>query len=147
MSEEKPKRTFQEEIEVAGGEVVSRVKELIEQGNIRRIIIRNPDDQVMLEIPLTAGVVAGGAVVAFMPAIAALGAFAALIARVKIEIIREVKEGEEIPGEASKKKVEILVDDDEENLSKHAANKAKGSVDRADEAVRKLKVEPDDDNA
>lgn len=152
MGEEKPKRTFQEEIEVAGNEVVGRVKELIEQGNIRRIIIRNAEDQVLLEIPLTAGVVAGGAMVAFLPALAALGAFAALVARVKIEVIREVKEGEEIPGEAtqpesSKKKVEILIDDEEENVAKKSVDKAQNAVDRADEAVRKLKVEPDEDGS
>lgn len=152
MGEEKPKRTFQEEIEVAGNEVVGRVKELIEQGNVRRIIVRNAEDRVLLEIPLTAGVVAGGAMVAFLPALAALGAFAALVARVKIEVIREIKEGEDLSIEAdqpesSKKKVEILVDDEEESVAKRSVNKAENSVDRADEAVRKLKSDPDEDGS
>ena len=96
MSEQKSpestedKRTFTEEIEVAGNQVVERVQELVKEGNVRRLIIRNADDKVLLEMPLTIGAVAGGAIAIAVPWLAALGAFAALVTRVKIEIVREI---------------------------------------------------------
>jgi len=101
---EKPKeeRTWVEEIEIAGHEVVERVKELIAQGNVRRLILRKPDNTVLLEIPLTAGVAVSGAVAIFAPLLAALGAMAALLARVKVEIVR-VDTGEKKPTEGEKK--------------------------------------------
>lgn len=84
------KKTFTEEIEVAGNQVVERVKELVAQGNVRRIIIRSADNDVLLEMPLTVGAVAGGVLAFATPWLAAIGAFAALVARVKIEIVREI---------------------------------------------------------
>lgn len=92
MTEE---RTWTEEIEIAAGDLVDRVKELIQEGNVRRLIIRRSDDQVLMEIPLTAGVVAGGVVTVFAPLLAALGALAALLAEVKVQIIRVEEKGEE----------------------------------------------------
>jgi hypothetical protein len=86
--ESKEERTWTEEIEVAGNQLVEKVKELINEGNVRRLIIRTPDNRVVLELPLTAGVVVGSVVTLFAPLLAALGAFAALLASVKIEIVR-----------------------------------------------------------
>lgn len=77
-----------EEIEIASDQLVARVKGLIAEGNVRRLIIRAPDNKVFFEIPLTAGVAVGGVVTLFAPLLAALGALAALIARVKVEIVR-----------------------------------------------------------
>jgi hypothetical protein len=91
MSQE---RTWVEEIEIAGSELVERVKELIQEGNVRRLIIRRSDGTTLMEIPLTAGVVAGGVVTVFAPLLAALGALAALVAEVKLEIVR-VDQGDE----------------------------------------------------
>ena len=89
MAEQKPEeRTWIEEIEVAGSQLVDRVKELVSEGNVRRLIIRNQAGETLLEIPLTAGVVVGGALTVFYPLLAALGALAALVARIKIEIVR-----------------------------------------------------------
>jgi len=82
------KHTWMEEIEVAGSQLVEQVKELITEGNVRRLIIRNQDDKILLEIPLTAGVAVGGVVTLFAPVLAAIGALAALIAKVKVQIIR-----------------------------------------------------------
>ena len=65
----------QEEFKVSGEDLLSRVKELIRQGNIRRIIIKNEEGKSVIEIPLTLGVV--GAVLA--PQLAAIGAIAALL--------------------------------------------------------------------
>jgi hypothetical protein len=85
---EEDERTFTEHIEIAASDLVERTKELIEEGNVRRIIIRNQEDEVLLEVPLTAGVVVGGAVTIVAPVLAALGALAALLTHVKIEVVR-----------------------------------------------------------
>jgi repressor of nif and glnA expression len=85
---EEGERTFTEHIEIAASDLVERTKELIEEGNVRRIIIRNQEDEVLLEVPLTAGVVVGGAVTIVAPVLAALGALAALLTHVKIEVVR-----------------------------------------------------------
>ena len=85
---EKDEHTFTEQVEVAASELVERTKELIEEGNVRRLIIRNQEDEVLLEVPLTAGVAVGGVVTLFAPVLAALGALAALLTHVKVEIVR-----------------------------------------------------------
>jgi hypothetical protein len=87
-------RTRVEEFEIDAGELVQQVKKLIAEGNVRRVIIRKSNDDVLLEIPLTAGVAIGGAVTLFAPILAALGAMAALLAEVKVQVVREVDEGE-----------------------------------------------------
>lgn len=81
-------KTWVEDMEIAGGQLVEKVKELIAEGNVRRVIIRTQDNKTMIEIPLTAGVVVGGVVTLAAPLLAALGALAALIAKVKIQIVR-----------------------------------------------------------
>jgi len=91
----KEERTWVEEIEIAGSELVERVKELIKEGNVRRLIIRKPGGELLMEIPLTAGVMVGGAFTIVAPVLAALGAMAALIAKVKIEIVQTEEEDEE----------------------------------------------------
>ncbi|MCC6802133.1 MAG: DUF4342 domain-containing protein [Anaerolineae bacterium] len=110
-------RTFNEELEVAGSQLVERVKELIEEGNIRRLIIRNPDGRTLLEIPLTFGAVAGGALVIFFgPVLAALAVIGALVARIKIEIVRDevdaIEQDVKNAAGSVKKKVEDLTDED-----------------------------------
>ncbi|RIK37395.1 MAG: hypothetical protein DCC55_24470 [Chloroflexi bacterium] len=95
MKDETKTRTWMEEIEVAGSQLVERVKELVAEGNVRRLILRTQDDKLILEIPLTAGAVVGGVVTLFAPLLAALGALAALLARVKVQIERS--EGGDTP--------------------------------------------------
>ncbi|MEM9953341.1 MAG: DUF4342 domain-containing protein [Chloroflexota bacterium] len=80
--------TVVEQVEVKGNELVDRVKELIEEGNVRRLIIRNAQDEVLMVLPLTATVVAGGAMLVFAPIIAAVGALGAFVAKLKLEIVR-----------------------------------------------------------
>jgi hypothetical protein len=72
-----------EEIKVSGAQLVEKVKELIHEGNVRRIQIRH-EGRIVLEIPLT--VAAVGVVVA--PVLAALGAFAALATECSIIVER-----------------------------------------------------------
>jgi len=86
--------TWTENIEIAGSELVDRTKELIAEGNVRRLIIRNQDDEKLLEVPLTTGVAVGGALTLLAPVLAALGAMAALLARVKVEVVRTEHEAE-----------------------------------------------------
>ena len=63
-----------EEHKVTGPALVAKAKELIHQGNVRRLIVKNDQGHTVIELPLTAGIV--GAVIA--PALAALGGIAAL---------------------------------------------------------------------
>lgn len=71
-----------EEFKLQGQELVKKIKELIKAGNIRRIIIKNEKDKVMMEIPVTVAVV--GAV--FAPVLAAVGALAALLNKCSIVV-------------------------------------------------------------
>jgi hypothetical protein len=73
------------EFQVATDELVGRVKELIREGNIRRIIVRNEDGKTLLEIPVTVGVI--GAL--FAPYLAALGTIAAIATRCTIAVERK----------------------------------------------------------
>lgn len=70
------------EFRVRGEHLVSRIKEILHEGNVRRIIIKNDEGRTLLEIPLTIGVV--GAVLA--PVWAAIGALAALAADLRIVV-------------------------------------------------------------
>jgi len=81
MSSEK---TRTEEISLSGEDLVATVKNLVHQGNIRRITIENKDGKTLLEIPLTLGVV--GALL--LPTLAALGALAAIVTECKIVVER-----------------------------------------------------------
>ena len=92
---EQDEHTFTEQIEIAASDLVDRTKEIIEEGNVRRLIIRNEEDEVLMEVPLTAGVVVGGAVTIVAPVLAALGALAALLTHVKIEVVRTKQDGTE----------------------------------------------------
>jgi hypothetical protein len=74
-----------EEHRVSGEGLVQRVKELVREGNVRRIKVKNDEGRTLIEIPLTIGVVG----VALMPVWVALGAIAALAADYTLEIERK----------------------------------------------------------
>jgi hypothetical protein len=74
-----------EEFRVNGEAVVGKVKEIIHEGNIRRITIKNDKGDTLIEIPLTVGVVG----VVLLPVWAALGALAALVANLTIVVEKE----------------------------------------------------------
>ena len=119
MSEqpEKPKRDWAEEIEVAGGELVERVKELVKEGNVRKLIIRDMNDKVLVEIPLATGFLIGGVVAFMSPLLAAVGAVAAVVTRVRIQVVREgdVELPDAPPAPDNKKRrIEILSEGTEE---------------------------------
>ena len=82
---EAPEQTKTETIKIEGGQLIDRVKELIHEGNVRRIVIKQ-DEQIVVEFPLTVGVL--GAVIA--PPLAAIGAAVALLTNCTIEVEREM---------------------------------------------------------
>lgn len=75
-----------EEFTITGDALVSKVKELIHKGNIRRVIIKTEEGRTLIEIPLTVGVVGGVVGATLFPVVAALGAIGALVAHLKIVI-------------------------------------------------------------
>jgi hypothetical protein len=77
--------SFEEEFKVNGEELLKRVKELIKEGNARRIIIKNEKGEAIIELPLTIGAV--GAILA--PPLAAVGAIAALLSKCTIVVIKK----------------------------------------------------------
>ncbi|MFN8426828.1 MAG: DUF4342 domain-containing protein [Anaerolineales bacterium] len=78
-----PEEKFRtEEFRVDGEELLRKVKNLINEGNIRRVIIKDKDGKVVFEIPLTFGVV--GALIA--PQLAAIGAIAALLSEATVVV-------------------------------------------------------------
>jgi hypothetical protein len=79
-----PEKPGTEEFRVTGDQLVARVQELLHEGNIRRISLRNEEGDTVVEFPLTAGVVG----VALLPAWAALGAIATLAANLTIVVER-----------------------------------------------------------
>jgi hypothetical protein len=89
-------RTWYESIKVEGGQLLDKVAQLIREGNVRRIKIRQ-GDRTVAEFPLTVGVV--GAM--FAPVLAAVGALAALIGDCTIEVERSETKQDEPPRPAA----------------------------------------------
>jgi hypothetical protein len=99
---EEPKdrwKTFTEEIEVAGSQLVDRISSLLAEGNISRMRIRSRNDDIVLDVPLTAGAVVGGVVVIAAPWLAVLGAIAGLVAHVRIEVVRMEEPEQDSPSD------------------------------------------------
>lgn len=74
-----------ERVHTTGDKLLETVKRIAREGNARRIVIRNDEDRVLLEFPLTAGVVGA----ALLPVWAAVGAVAALVGNCSIEVERK----------------------------------------------------------
>lgn len=83
----KEEKTRQEEFKLSGGEIIDKIKELIHEGNIRRITIKDEKGKTIIEIPLTLGVVGA----ALLPHLAAIGAIAALVTKMTI-VVEKVEE-------------------------------------------------------
>jgi len=103
MVDKEKVRVTLEEIKIKGNHLVDKVKEVIEEGNARRLMIRK-DKKTLLEIPLSVGVGGATAAVFLLPTLAAVGALAALVSDVEIVIEREEKnvtvvEAEEVKAE------------------------------------------------
>lgn len=77
-----------EEFKVDGEELLSKVKKLIHEGNIRRITIKNDEGKTVFEIPLTIGAIG----FALLPTLAAVGTVAALLTKCSILVEKTEKE-------------------------------------------------------
>jgi hypothetical protein len=74
-----------QEFQVSGEQLVNKVKSIINEGNIRRIVIKNEEGKTIVEFPVTVGVVG----VLLAPWLAALGAIAALVTKCTIIVEKE----------------------------------------------------------
>jgi hypothetical protein len=103
MSDDKPadakQPSFSETIEVAGSQVIDQVKRLIKEGNVRQLKITAKDSDFSLEMPMTVGILIGGAVALTAPWLAILGVVAGLVTKVVIDVEREAsaEEPAEVP--------------------------------------------------
>ena len=76
-----------EEFQFSGDTLIAKIKEILRAGNVRRVIIKNEEGRVLIDVPLTLGVV--GTLLA--PQLAAIGAIAALVLKGSIVIEKEVE--------------------------------------------------------
>ncbi len=94
------------EFKVKSQELLKKVEELIREGNVRRIIIKDADGKVFIEIPLSVGVI--GMIAA--PIVAAVGALAGVVANFTVEVIKteeaDIAEFTEVVNDKSNKKEE-----------------------------------------
>lgn len=87
MDKNKPK--FVEQMEVAGEDLVTRVRELFADTNAKRVVLRDSEGRELISIPLAVGV-AGGALAVFLaPALAAVAAVGGAVAKVRIDVERD----------------------------------------------------------
>jgi hypothetical protein len=84
MTDKERSHTTRKKIRLRGEAVVDKVRKLIHEGNVRRIVIKNESGHTVMEIPVTAGVIAAVAA----PVVTAVGAIAALAKEWKIEVER-----------------------------------------------------------
>lgn len=77
-----PRQPRTEVFKLEGGKVLDKIKEIIHAGNVRRIILKNEEGKVYIEIPLTVGLVGA----ALLPILAAVGALAAVVTRMVIVV-------------------------------------------------------------
>ncbi len=88
-SAHKESTSMVETVEVVGGEVLSRVKAIIRAGNARRLVIRKPSGEAVLEIPLTIGVAGALAMIYLAPVLTAVAAIGILFTKVRLDIVRK----------------------------------------------------------
>ena len=73
-----------EEFKLDGGQVLDKVKALIREGNIRRIVLKNDEGHTLMKVPLTVGLIGA----ALLPVLAAVGALAAVATRMTLVVER-----------------------------------------------------------
>jgi hypothetical protein len=82
-------KEFTEEFKVSGEELLSKVKNLIKEGKARKIIIKNEEGHTLIEVPLNVGATVGAVGLIFAPALAAIGAVAALVTKCTVLVVKE----------------------------------------------------------
>ncbi|MGQ9837579.1 MAG: DUF4342 domain-containing protein [Cyanobacteriota bacterium] len=98
-SEDKEKKTNPvpveydvEEFKISGDDLLAKIRELIEEANVRRILIKNAEGHTLIEIPLGVGVAAGVLGATLFPVLAAVGAIGALVAKLTIVVERTIRD-------------------------------------------------------
>ncbi len=86
------KKSFEEELFVAGEELMASVKKLVAEGNVRSIVLWSEGGKKLLEIPLNVGIIASGAALLLAPFLAAIAGIAALAKKVRIQVIKKDEE-------------------------------------------------------
>ncbi|MEE8441162.1 MAG: DUF4342 domain-containing protein [Spirochaetia bacterium] len=95
-----------EELRIAGSRVVDRIKELIREGNVRKIVVQKGDESVLKEFTLTQGMAAGGLLAFLAPGLAALGALVAFATDIRIQVVRAGEPPSDMPTETPGKERE-----------------------------------------
>lgn len=101
-------KTMFEEIGTTGKELLDRIKQIVTEGNVRRIVIKNNKGKVLLEIPLSAGVLGMGAAYALAPFLSAIGFFALFLNDCSIEVERYENPDEDKEVEAEAQIIDIV---------------------------------------
>jgi hypothetical protein len=83
---EKPGRV--EEFVVSGDSLIAKIKELLHEGNVRRVSLQTEEGKTLIEVPLTVGVAGAVAGALIAPVWAAIGAIAALVVKLKVVVER-----------------------------------------------------------
>jgi len=105
-SDDASRRGRHEEHRVRGDQLLKKIKDLIHEGNVRRITIKNEDGKTLIEIPLSFGVV--GALL--LPVWAGVGAIAAVVSNCSIEVERHGDEDEDEEEESESETIEVVAD-------------------------------------
>ena len=79
-----------EEFSISGDTLMDKVQELIRESNVRRILIKNQDGRVLLDVPLTAGLVGGVLGITFFAPMVAIAAVGGMVARFTLAVERRV---------------------------------------------------------
>ena len=80
--------TWIETLEITSNEILDVLKKLLHQGNVRKLILKRDNGDVLIDIPLTAGLMLGLATVIISRHLATLGLLAGVVSRIKIEVER-----------------------------------------------------------
>jgi hypothetical protein len=83
------RKMITEEVQVAGSELLTRVKDLMMEGRVRHIKVKSPSGETYFEVPLAVGVLGGAALTFASPFLAMAGALAGLVSNVKLEVVRD----------------------------------------------------------
>ncbi len=92
-NDDSDKKSSVSEISAVASEIVKKLRDIVKEGNVRRVVIKKESGEKLLDIPLTAGVLVSGGLVLFYPVIAAIAAGIGLFTRVKLEITKTAPGG------------------------------------------------------
>ena len=81
-------RKWNDWFEAAGNKLIDRTKELIAEGSVRRIVVKNGSGKQIFQVPLNAGVAVGTAAIIVNPVVTTIGVFGFMLARFKVEVVQ-----------------------------------------------------------